>query len=370
MKTILIIIVVLLALTICAAIFLSRPQFGKYPEGQRKTRIKQSPNYKNGEFQNLMPTQMMNPDKGYLGVMYGFLFEKSDKAVPKNEIPSMKTDLLNLGDDENILVWFGHSSLFIRFNGVNFLIDPVFSNSAAPLPFLNKAFKGANVYSVSDMPKIDYLIITHDHWDHLDYPTIQGLIPITENVIASLGVGSHLEYWGFNNDNITETDWNDDISLKQDLEIFCLTARHFSGRNLINNNQTLWSSFLIKSPDYKIYLSGDSGYGPHFEEIGKKFGGVDFAALENGQYNEDWKQIHMLPHETAQAARDLKAKKVMSVHNSKFLISRHAWDDPIKNLIANKNDNDSFKLVTPIMGEKVELKSDNQTFQKWWEKII
>lgn len=369
MKTILIISIILLIVTVSTVIFFSRPQFGKYPDGLRKTRIEQSPNYKSGAFQNLIPTQQTTSEKGYLAMMYGFLFEKSDRPKPINEIPTIKTDLLNLDDDENILVWFGHSSLFLRFNGVNFLIDPVFSDYAAPLAFLNKAFKGTHVYSVSDMPKIDYLIITHDHWDHLDYPTIKGLIPLTSHIITALGVGAHLEYWGFDKDNITETDWNDSISLKKDLEIFSLTARHFSGRNLINNNQTLWASFLIKSPDFKIYISGDSGYGPHFAEIGEKFGGVDFAALENGQYNKDWKLIHMLPDETAKAARDLKAKKVMPVHNSKFVISRHAWDDPMKDFIANTRDNDTFKLVTPIIGEKVELKNDNQTFIKWWEKI-
>lgn len=362
-----VILLIIALLAIAVGVFMSRPEFGKLPDGERKARIEKSPNYRDGKFQNLTPTLQMTGNKSTFGAMIDFIFKKSDRQAPKNNLPSVKTDLKNIHENEDTLVWFGHSSLFLQLAGVTFLIDPVFSDYASPVPYTNGAFKGSNVYAVEDMPKIDYLIITHDHWDHLDYPTIKKLKESVDKIICPLGVGAHLEHWGFDKNNIIELDWNEEINLKNDIELFCLPARHFSGRTL-KRDQTLWASFLIKAKDYKFYHSADSGYDTHFAAIGEKFGGVDFATLENGQYNEDWKFIHMLPDETVKAAKDLGAKRAMPIHNSKFVLSRHAWDDPMKALLINATAEKDVRIATPMIGEKVDLRNDNQTFGKWWEK--
>ena len=183
------------------------------------------------------------------------------------------------------------------------------------------------------MPEIDLLIISHDHYDHLDYATIKALMPKVKRVVTPLGVGSHLRYWGMDAAIIDEVDWNQTIKISDELTAHALPARHFSGRGL-KRNQTLWASFLFVTPQEKIYYSGDSGYGPHFKAIGEQFGLIDLAIMENGQYDQDWKYIHMMPEETAQAADDLRARSVLPGHAGRFVLAKHSWDDPYQRLAA------------------------------------
>lgn len=180
------------------------------------------------------------------------------------------------------------------------------------------------------MPEIDLLIISHDHYDHLDYATIKALMPKVKRVVTPLGVGSHLRYWE-ESAIISEADWNQSVQVSDELTVHVLPARHFSGRGL-KRNQTLWASFMFVTPQQKIYYSGDSGYGPHFKAIGEQFGEVDLAIMENGQYDQDWKYIHMMPEETAQAADDVHARAVLPGHAGRFVLAKHTWDDPYKRL--------------------------------------
>ena len=186
--------------------FLNQPQFGKAPSGERLERIKKSPRYKDGKFQNAHFTPTLTEGYSMLGVLYRQLFEKAPNKTPSRPIPSVKTDLKHLNPSDAILVWFGHSSYFIQAEGKTFLIDPVFSGNASPIPNSLKAFKGSNNYQVSDLPAIDYLLISHDHYDHLDYNTIIELKDKVKNVICGLGVGSHFEYWGYDSSRIIEKD--------------------------------------------------------------------------------------------------------------------------------------------------------------------
>ncbi|MCX6180704.1 MAG: MBL fold metallo-hydrolase [Bacteroidetes bacterium] len=345
--------------------FLQHPKFGKVPMGEQLETIKQSPNFKNGKFENIHHTPEILEGVSYFKVFKEFFFNKSKANKPANILPTQKTDLLNLSSSENILVWFGHSSYFMQIDGKKILVDPVLSGSASPVQFTTKSFKGSDVYTTEDIPEIDYLFISHDHWDHLDYETITALKPKIKKVITGLGVGAHLQYWGFNQEIITEKDWNEEIVLHPGFTVHTASARHFSGR-LFKRGQSIWSSFVLKTPSMKIYLGGDSGYDTHFSEIGKKHGPFDLAILECGQYNLYWKYIHMLPHEVIQAAEDLHTKKILPVHWAKFSLSLHAWDDPIKEVIkANKN---NIPLLHPMIGEKVDLKSDF-VGEVWWEKV-
>ncbi|SDR92204.1 L-ascorbate metabolism protein UlaG, beta-lactamase superfamily [Gramella sp. MAR_2010_147] len=344
-------------------VFLNTERFGKHPSGERLIKLEQSSNYNNGSFKNLNETPMLTEGVGYSKVMYEFLFSSKPKE-PSVKIPSIKTDLKRLDPDENVLIWMGHSSYFIQLDGKKILVDPVLSGNASPLFFTTKAYEGTDVYATEDIPEIDYLFLSHDHWDHMDYKTLKKLKPKIKNVITGLANGAHLEHWGFDPEIILEGDWYDKFSFENGFEVYITPARHFSGRGF-TRAKTLWASFVLKTPNTTIYLGGDSGYDTHFSEIGNKFGPFDLAVLENGQYDEKWKYIHMLPGEQLKAAIDLKAKAVLPVHSGKFTLANHDWDEPLKKITEKKNQK-NIRIITPMIGEQVNLNDSIQQFRHWW----
>ena len=358
-------IIVLFAFSVFA--FMQQPMFGKTPSGKRLERIQQSPNYKKGAFQNIHHTPVMSEDANYLKIFKDFFITQNKNAKPTNKIPTAKTDLLNLVITKDIFVWFGHSSYFIQIDGKKILVDPVLSGSASPISFTTKAFQGTDPYLIDEMPEIDYLFITHDHWDHLDYKTILKLKPKIKKIICALGIGEHLEYWGFDNSLIIERDWNETIPLDSGFTAHTIPARHFSGRGFIRN-KTLWTAFVLETPTMKIFMGGDGGYDTHFVETGNRFGAFDLAILENGQYNKYWKYIHTSPDEVLKAAKDLHAKHVIPVHSSKFVLGLHAWDEPLKSITA-LNGESELSLLTPLIGQQVNLKDDTYNFGQWWENV-
>ncbi|WP_051285294.1 MBL fold metallo-hydrolase [Aequorivita capsosiphonis] len=341
-------------------------QLGKAPSGERLKRIQNSPNYREGAFHNINETPQLAEGYSFRKILYDFLFHKPKHLKPSQPIPSVKTNLKELPLDEDLLLWFGHSSYYLQLNGKRILIDPVFSNSASPIPATNKPYKGSNVYTAEDIPEIDYLLISHDHYDHLDYKTIKKLKPKVRQVITGLGVGSHFEAWGYTSESIVELDWNESLKLDADISLNSVSARHFSGRSFKKNN-TLWLSFILKTEKYNLFLGGDSGYDMHFKKIGEKFGPFDLVILENGQYNLAWHYIHMLPEETLQAAEDLGAKKLFPVHSSKFALALHAWDEPM-NKLDELNKSSKIPLIRPMIGEVVYL-NKSQEFSQWWKQI-
>ena len=336
---------------------------GKTPSGKHLDKLKQSPNYKKNAFQNLSDTPMKPDDISYWKMMREFIHKNRNTAPPRS-VPSVKTDLSKLNSATPVIVWFGHSSYFIRIENKNFLIDPVFSGNAAPLSFMIKAFRGSNIYKPEDMPAIDYLILTHDHYDHLDFKTVRKLRSKVGKIYCSLGVSSHLRYWGFDMNKIIEMDWWETQQLEPNISLTAAPARHFSGRG-IKRGQTFWSSFILRTKDHNLYLGGDSGYDSHFKEIGDKYGPFDIAILEAGQYNTMWPLIHMMPEETVQATADLKAKSLLPVHWGKFTLALHAWDDPIKRVI-EKAQALNIKVHTPKIGQPLIL-GDSFSSEHWWE---
>jgi L-ascorbate metabolism protein UlaG (beta-lactamase superfamily) len=296
--------------------------------------------------------------------MKDFFFKKSRRGKPATILPSKKTDLRKLDPLNNVMVWFGHSSYFLQVDGKKILVDPVLSGNASPVKFTTRSFTGSDIYSVEDLPYIDYLFITHDHWDHLDHDTVVKLKPKTGKVITGLGVGAHLERWGYESHNIIERDWNKEVFLDTGFKVDTAPARHFSGRGF-KRNRSLWSSFILATPTMKIFIGGDSGYDEHFKWIGDKYGPFDLAILENGQYNKSWKYIHMMPEETVQAAEDLKAKRLFPVHWGKFSLATHDWDDPIIR-IAKEARRKNMPLLHPMIGEQVILSTINSSSIEWW----
>lgn len=359
-------ILILVVVAGAAFIIVNQPNFGKAASGARLERIQQSPHYKNGKFNNLSHTPQLNEETSIVQVFYRFLFGKTERKIPDEAFAFNKTDLHNLSADEYALVWMGHSSYFLQTDGKKILVDPVFCGYSSPFSFISKAFKGADLYTAEDIPELDYMIITHDHWDHLDYETVKKLFPKTKKIITGLGTGAHLEHWGFNPENLIELDWYENAVLENGFTINCEPARHFSGRGL-KRDQAIWASFLLQTPTQNIYIGGDSGYDTHFKKIGEKYDSIDLAILENGQYNNDWKYIHLMPGEQLQAMKDLNAKALLPVHNSKFALAAHAWDEPMKEI--TKRNIDSLRILTPAIGEKIDWRNDAEVYIKWWDSV-
>ncbi|PVD53108.1 MBL fold metallo-hydrolase [Terrimonas sp.] len=344
-------------------LFFQQTSFGEVPSGKRLERIKKSPHYKNNSFQNLSETKTMQPGVSIPRIIKEMFFTKHPNRSPHKALPFIRPSYFPQAEDTPEITWFGHSSYLLQVDGVNVLVDPVFSERVSPVSYAgSKAFEGSNAFSIDDLPGIDIIVITHDHYDHLDYTVIKKLKNYVPLFITSLGVGAHLEYWGVPAKKIVELDWWESYTTKEGLEFTATPARHFSGRNF-SRNKTLWSSFVLVSKNSKIFIGGDSGYDTHFALIGEKYGPFDIAILENGQYNEMWPNIHMFPEETVQAAIDLKASALLPVHWAKFSLSTHTWHDPIDRLMKAAH-TAGVNIIHPSLGERIPVNST--TTNQWW----
>jgi len=357
---------VFVLLVIAVYIFMQQPKFGKAPAGMRLKKIRSSPNYRDEKFQNQSPTPDLTDGANYYSILRDFIFNRSKRSKPTVPLPSKKTDLHTLNPERNLLVWFGHSSYFLQVDGKKILVDPVLSGSASPLKFTTRSFPGTDVYTTDDIPDIDYLFLSHDHWDHLDHETALKLKPKIGKIITGLGTGAHLERWGFDEKMIIEKDWNEEVLLDEGFVVNTVSARHFSGRGF-KRQQAIWLSFVLRTPTQKIFIGGDSGYDSHFAAIGNEFGPFDLAILECGQYNNSWKHIHMMPEELVRAAQDLKAEKILPVHWAKFTLALHSWDEPIIR-VTEEAKRRNVPVIHPMIGEEVDLK-DAQNKAEWWKGI-
>jgi L-ascorbate metabolism protein UlaG (beta-lactamase superfamily) len=316
--------------------------------------MNQSSNFKNGKFENLEPTPVMIQKNSMFSTMWEWI------KGPENGTPDIvetnkfnKQEFLFLADSSFKITWFGHSSVLINMGGKVILTDPVFNTYASPIPYFNKSFKYSNPIIASDLPDVDYLLISHDHYDHLDRKTIQDLDEKVKMYYVPLGVDAHLKRWGVNSEKIVVADWWDEFKIDENLIFASTPARHFSGRGF-NRNSTLWCSWVIKSNEGSVYFGADSGYGKHFKMIGEKYGPFDLTMIECGQYNENWANIHAMPEQSVQAHIDLKGEKMMTIHWSKFQLSLHSWTEPIERARAEAQ-RLNVELMEPQIGDVVTL---------------
>ena len=303
----------------------------------------------------------------------GLKYMKEESKVkhlvePTEPLPMLFVDsflLTQAPDTQTSVIWFGHSTFLIQMNGKNILIDPVFSDYASPFQFAGpKRFKGDLPIEIEQLPQIDIIIISHDHYDHLDHTSILKLKNKTNKFILPLGNRVHFERWGVDPNKITELNWWEE-TMVDSLTFACLPSRHYSGRGITNRHETLWGSWAIMSPNEKIYFSGDGGYGSHFKEIGDKYGVFDLALVECGQYNDMWKEVHMMPEQSAQAALDLNAKMAMPIHWGAFSLAAHGWKEPVER-ISEAAKKVNLKLVTPRIGEPIILGVQEPNVA-WWK---
>ena len=348
---------------------LHSPSFGALPSGERKERILRSPNYRDGRFQNRypMPPSLQRPSLGdRVKILWRFLFDRPKDVRPTDSIPVVRHDLKKLDRSEDLIVWFGHSGYLLQMDGVRYLIDPVFVEGA-PFGIMNAFFRGTKVFDVADLPEIDYLIITHDHWDHLDYHVAKELQNRVRKVYTGLGVGAHLERWGYRPDQIVELDWDESTPTAEGGRVHCLPTQHFSGRGL-TSAQSLWASFVLQGTKHSVYVGGDGGFSPHYAVIGKQFPQLDLAILENGQYSEQWSGIHMLPEHLGETMHALGAKRILTVHHAKFALSMHPWKEPLEHA-KHLRDEEGFPILMPRIGQIVRYTDSTFTTDDWWEQL-
>ena len=321
MKTTITIVCILVVLSGIVLAVLSHPSFGLWRHVS-KERIQASPNYRDGMFRNQELTPQFTGDTtSTRGTLWRFLTDKDTLRVPGEPIHAVKTDLKSLPTDSDWLVWFGHSSYLFCLGGKRYLVDPVLKPEW-PATLMMKPFAGTDIYRPDDLPNIDVLIITHEHWDHMEYATLRDIRDRVKSVICPLGIADYLRYWDYKDEIITEMDWYEASG-----GITCLPSRHFSNR-LLRRNQTLWASFMVEADGRTVYIGGDGGYDKRFAQIYERFGAVDLALLENGQYNTNWKYVHTTPEDLKKVILDLQAKQVFTVHHDKFALSVHPWYEP------------------------------------------
>ena len=352
-------------------------QFGENPSGEHLEKIKKSPNYdmEKERFMNRIENifdKMSEKDSFWDNpkkrISNNYFFN-SAVTVPKTKLPEVKPPNIKefLKATEDIkFIWFGHSTLLVNINNTIILIDPVFSKAASPVSFLVERFQPP-VLKLSDLPQIDYVLISHDHYDHLDMETIVFFKEKDVKFIAPLGVTSHLKSWGINESKLFEKDWWGKLEF-EGITFICTPAQHFSGRlGTIKASRTLWASWVVKTESNSFYFNGDSGYDIHYKRIGDKYGPFDLAFIDSGQYNERWREVHNMPKEAAQAVLDLKGKAMVPIHWGMFNLSLHDWFEPVEESekYAEKY---GIKLMTPKLGQLVSTESQN-VFEKWWKDL-
>lgn len=361
-------IVVLIA--VVAILFLNlSPQFGGSHSEEDRARYQQSGHYQDGKFKNLVPTSMNMNAGDMLSALKKFI-EGVPNQRPGAELPVEPIDSSRIAEapPTDRLYWFGHSAFLLQLEGKTLLLDPMLGDVPSPHPWLGRGrYSKTLPIRIEQLTQVDAVVISHDHYDHLDYVSIQALIPKTKKFFVPLGVGAHLEAWGVDPEAIEELNWWDETKY-EGIKLVFTPSRHFSGRGLTDRWATLWGSWVIESPRQRLYFSGDSGYSPHFREIGEKYGPFDFAMIECGQYNERWANIHMMPEESAQAAVDLQAKLMMPIHWGAFTLALHSWTDPVER-VTRKAEHLSMPYIIPKIGEEVRLDSAVVENSQWWESL-
>ena len=343
------------------------PVFGDKSNGDSKAKIENSTNFIDGKFRNLVSTNMSFKK----GEDYNkeYMADNSIGKRPIKPLPSIKFNKTDFAtNNENSITWFGHSTILMKLESKIILVDPVFNNAS---PFSSiigpKPFKFENTIHTKDLPnEIDVVLITHDHYDHLDYKTIKYINERVGKFLVPLGVKAHLLKWGISDNKIEEFDWYNKNSYNN-IDFIFTPTRHFSGRALRDRFATLWGGWIIKSESTNLYISGDGGYSDEFKKIGKKYGPFDFIFIENGAYNPRWQNVHLFPEQGVIASLDAQAKIAIPIHWGKFNLSFHSWVEPIKRFTAEAKKK-NLSISTPLIGQTIFI-GENIPNKHWWENL-
>lgn len=344
------------------------PQIGGEAKGDRLVRIQNSSNYDGEIFVNTVETTMNIQPEDFPSLMWKF-FTGTPGVEPEDQLkttPFTPSDYPVYADSQTAVTWFGHSTILVKVEGKTLLFDPVFSPRTSMVSFMGpKNFNLDHYMHVDELPEVDAVVISHDHYDHLDYETILALKGKVKKFFMPLGIGAHFERWEIPAEDIVEMDWWEEAEF-EGLKLALTPARHFSGRALTDRSKTLWGSWSVIGEQERLYFSGDGGYTPEFKRIGERYGPFDLAFLECGQYNEMWSSIHMMPEETVQASIDLNAATMIPIHWGKFPLALHTWKDPVERM-TQEADKLGVDYLLPTIGETMILTQDRPQ-SRWWEK--
>ena len=317
------------------------------------------------KYMNQIHTDVSFKPKDIIGLMTDY-FKMKSKLRPLKNLPIVLSDKNN--ESLESVTWFGHSASLLKIEGKTLLLDPMFGDASSPFPLFNsKRYSGIFSLEREDLREIDAIIISHNHYDHLNYKSIMQLKDRVKHFYVPTGVAQYLIKWGVSPSKISEHNWWDEITF-DNIKLVCAPARHFSGRSMTDRDCSLWCSWLILGQETKIFFSGDSGYAPHFKEIGDKYGPFDLTLMECGQYDPRWSAIHMLPEETVQAHIDVKGELLLPIHWGAFTLALHEWSEPIERVTKEAN-RLGVKITTPQIGESITLKSTDYPLSAWWKKI-
>ncbi|MCC2323575.1 MBL fold metallo-hydrolase [Bacillus wiedmannii] len=317
------------------------------------------------KYMNQIHTDVSFKPKDIIGLMTDY-FKMKSKLRPLKNLPIVLSDKNN--ESLESVTWFGHSASLLKIEGKTLLLDPMFGEASSPFPLFNsKRYSGIFSLEREDLREIDAIIISHNHYDHLNYKSIMLLKDRVKHFYVPTGVAQYLIKWGVSPSKISEHNWWDEITF-DNIKLVCAPARHFSGRSMTDRDCSLWCSWLILGQETKVFFSGDSGYAPHFKEIGDKYGPFDLTLMECGQYDPRWSAIHLLPEETVQAHIDVKGELLLPIHWGAFTLSLHEWSDPIER-VTKEAKRLGVNIATPQIGESITLKSTDYPSSTWWREI-
>lgn len=333
--------------------------------GARRSRIRPyvagSPHFADGVFHNSEASHVLAP--GQALSMIPAVIRHRGAGRPGGDVP-LVTDRPAPAAGELAVTWLGHASALIEIDGRYVLADPVWSQRVSPSQVIGPARLHPMPIAITDLPAVDAIVISHDHYDHLDLATVRSLLQ-TQGApfLVPLGIGEHLRGWGVPDDRIVELDWDERHAIG-DLRLTCTQSRHFSGRGL-RRNPTLWCSWALTGPRHRVYFGGDTGYTPAFTEIGDRYGPFDITILPIGAYGEQWPDIHLNPEEALQAHRDLRGDLFLPIHWATFDLALHSWSEPVERLLTAA---DSIRIAVPRPGERVSG-ADAPAPNGWWRTL-
>ena len=359
-------VLVVVLLSACTVFLKTSPQLGGAPTAAQQHAYQQTGHVQDGKFVNPQPTELYT-DGSPWPILWRMLAEKTPNKNPAAPLPMQLLDSLSITRtpaDQVRVTWFGHSASLVEIDGQKVLLDPMLSVKMGPVSWVTpKRYNQELAIRPEQLPALDAVLISHDHYDHLDYQTIRQLRAKVKCFYVPLGVGAHLRAWGVAEARIREMNWGDSVRLPG-LTIVSTPTQHFSGRGLTNRNSTFWSSWVLKTSRHRVFYSGDGGYGPHFQAIGWQYGPFDLALMECGQYDRQWARIHMLPEQSVQAALDVRARAMLPVHWGAFSEAHHPWNEPVERA-AGAAARQHLLLTTPEIGQPVVL-GQPLPQQFWW----
>ncbi|UXA70757.1 MBL fold metallo-hydrolase [Xanthomonas prunicola] len=327
-----------------------------------------SPQFRNGRFRNALPTRLSQPGVlGGLRLLWEVLFNKPTDTVPSQALPVLPLSAAQLLEaPDHSLFRLGHSTVLMKLRGGLWLTDPVFSKRASPFAFAGPKRFHVPPIALDELPPLAGVLLSHNHYDHLDRTTIAALAGRVGVFVAPLGVGDLLVRWGVDPAKVRQLDWWQSVEVGG-LTLTATPSRHFSGRGLFDRDRTLWCSWAIQDADLRVFFSGDGGYGPHFKTIGQRLGPFDVALIENGAYDQMWPDVHMQPEQSLQAFIDVGGRTLLPIHNGTFDLAMHVWSEPLERIVALAAAA-NVALATPHMGERVDLRSP-ASGQRWWRTL-